>query len=374
MSKFPVTSSDDAGVVSALNYLLSGPAGLGQNFEGFSNYNAGYLSGAVRPPFTKLEFTYTSYGVVGETTIVVGDNNGLVVGMKVSGYGISASTFILSIGVLTTDGSIISLSNANTVNIQNVLNFRVENHPWLYQAPIGLAGSEMLDSVTYKYLFGSVYIGTPDRLTPFYIGQPITISGVTNSVYNQTFTPIGVVECTTTYVICRSDTPITVVGNSSGGVASFNVTVLPTDPFPAKYNFINTDSNGVATVNNGTDRVFIAAQLTNVITTYATVPSILAYSVFINRYTLTPSNDINNPSYIVTYDKTLTGKLTFISVSAGTNDSQEYENIFTTVIDTPTIGYYWYIVDVAFNTTSGDSVVINNTLGLRSLTTQVVKQ
>jgi hypothetical protein len=374
MSKFPVTSNDDAGVVSALNYLLSGPAGLGQNFEGYTNYNIGYLSGAVRPPFTTLEFTYTSYGVVGEYTIIVGDNNGLVVGMLASGYGITAGTTIVSIGPLTTDGSILVLTNPNTQNIQNILNFRFENHPWLYQAPLSLSTSEMLDSVTYKYTFTSTYVSTPDRLTPFYIGQPIVIAGVSNSVYNQTFTPIGVVECTTTYVICRSDTPITVVGNSSGGSASFNVTVLPTDPFPSKYNFINTDSNGVATVNNGTDRVFIAAQLTNVITTYTTVPGILAYSVFINRYLLTPSNDINNPSYIVTYDKTLTGKLTFISVSAGTNDSQEYENIFTTVIDTPAIGYYWYIVDVAFNTTSGDTVVIKNTLGLRSLTTQVVKQ
>ena len=374
MSSFPVTSSDDAGLISAINYVLSGPSGLGQNFEGYSNYNTGYLSGAIRPPFSTLEYTYTCYGVLGEYTIVVADNNGLVAGMRVSGHGITPGTTIVSVGTLTTDGSILVLTNPNIASILNVLNFRFINHPWLYSAPISLSTCEMLDPFTYKYYFSSTYIGSSDRLTPFYLGQPITVSGVTDTFYNQTFDPIGVCECTDTYVICRSDVKNTIQPSSSGGVASFNVTTLPTDPYPTQYNFVHTDCNGLATVNNSTDRVFIAAQLTNTITTYATELSTLAYSVFINRYQLTLSSDINNPSFIVTYDKTLTGKLTFIPVATGTNDSQEYENIFTTVIDIPLIGYYWYTIDIAFNTIEGDCVVTKNTLGLRSLTTQVVKQ
>jgi len=377
MSSFPVTDSDTVGIMNAVNYLLSGPAGLGQNFEGFSNYNTGYLSGNNRPPFSTLEYTYTCTGVIGESTIIAGDNKGLIVGMRVGGHGITVGTTIVSIGTLTTDGSIIAISNPVIDTINNVLNFRFVNHPWLYQTPISISTAEMLDERTFKYTFATPYTpsidGTKD--TPFYIGQPIMVSGVTNNVYNITFTEIGVVECTVNYVIARTQNIYTMQSISSGGTVELRTTTLPTDSNPAKYNFIHTDCNGIATVNNGTDRVFIAAQLTNTLTTESEAfTNITAYSVFINRYSLTLSNDINNPSYIVTYDKTLTGKLRFFTESFGTNDTQEYETVFTTVIDSPGIGYYWYFIDIAFNTTQGDLVVTNSKLGLRSLTTQVVKQ
>ena len=41
--QFPVQIDDSQGINDALNYLLSGPAGLGQNFEGFSAYVPAYL-------------------------------------------------------------------------------------------------------------------------------------------------------------------------------------------------------------------------------------------------------------------------------------------------------------------------------------------
>ena len=36
-AKYPVDIGDDEGIVDAVNYLLSGPSGLGQNFSGFSS-------------------------------------------------------------------------------------------------------------------------------------------------------------------------------------------------------------------------------------------------------------------------------------------------------------------------------------------------
>lgn len=62
MAKFPVESDDNVGVIEALNYLLSGPSGLGQYFAGFSAYvnvNAdppktpAYLTGNYRVPFSQ---------------------------------------------------------------------------------------------------------------------------------------------------------------------------------------------------------------------------------------------------------------------------------------------------------------------------------
>lgn len=51
MSQFPIEIGDQAGTNEAVNYLLSGPAGLGQNFEGFSAYLPAYLRPSSRQPW-----------------------------------------------------------------------------------------------------------------------------------------------------------------------------------------------------------------------------------------------------------------------------------------------------------------------------------
>ena len=51
MATFPIESSDDAGITDAVNYLLSGPAGLGQNFQGFSAYLPAYIRPSRRQPW-----------------------------------------------------------------------------------------------------------------------------------------------------------------------------------------------------------------------------------------------------------------------------------------------------------------------------------
>ena len=53
MSKYPVEVGDDEGINDALNYLLSGPGGLGQFFKGFNSYSPTYLTANFRPPFTQ---------------------------------------------------------------------------------------------------------------------------------------------------------------------------------------------------------------------------------------------------------------------------------------------------------------------------------
>ena len=53
MSKFPVEMQDQEGIVDAINYLMSGPSGLGQNFQGFSSFQQAYLTANFRIPFTQ---------------------------------------------------------------------------------------------------------------------------------------------------------------------------------------------------------------------------------------------------------------------------------------------------------------------------------
>jgi hypothetical protein len=52
MATFPIEVSDDEGIVDAVNYLLSGPSGLGQNFQGYSAYLPSYIRPSGRQPWS----------------------------------------------------------------------------------------------------------------------------------------------------------------------------------------------------------------------------------------------------------------------------------------------------------------------------------
>jgi len=52
ISKYPIDPGDTEGITEAVNYLLSGPSGLGQNFQGFSAYVPAYLRPSDRQPFS----------------------------------------------------------------------------------------------------------------------------------------------------------------------------------------------------------------------------------------------------------------------------------------------------------------------------------
>lgn len=52
MAKYPIDNeSDQIGIVDALNYVLSGPAGLGQNFSGYSSNSPAYIRPTSKQPF-----------------------------------------------------------------------------------------------------------------------------------------------------------------------------------------------------------------------------------------------------------------------------------------------------------------------------------
>jgi len=50
MAQYPV--ADEAGIIDGVNYLLSGPAGLGQNFDGFNSITPAYITSYFRAPFS----------------------------------------------------------------------------------------------------------------------------------------------------------------------------------------------------------------------------------------------------------------------------------------------------------------------------------
>lgn len=296
MAKFPIDYGDPVGIVDAVNYVLSGPDGTGQNIDGFSA-NGGDLqsdlTGNARPPFTQVSF--------------------------------------------------------NDPHVPGV---------YITVAPIALSTAEMLDSRTWKYTFS-----VAQALPPFIPGQPITASGVADAVYNQTFTPIGVVECTVDYVIARSFDAVAVVADSTGGTVEL----------VAMERIIPTDCNAYATVTGNTDRVFITAQLNNEIFRDTGPTGSYYYRVYINRYVSVPSTSVLNPGFEFVFEKTIAFK-EYLIASAGAPFSEERETIFTSVIDAPGAGYYWYIMEIQFSDNSGGNIITSCIFTQRSFSAQVVKE
>jgi hypothetical protein len=307
MAQFPLQIGDNESTIDALNYLLSGPAGLGQNFAGFSSYTPSWLTGNFRTPF-------------------------------------------------------------GWPSIRN-----------LYVAPINLATSEFLDSRTLKFTFSA-----PQAAPPFEQGNIITIADVTIPPgvydYNGTYQNIGVVECTTTYCTVRLGTPTTVTASASGGNIGMNLDNTTN----------STECNARVTVTGATDRVFISGQLDQEIDYDA--PSgtgQLEITVQVNRYRGFINEDPINPDYLFNFDDTIAEKVYVRSCASGTGTLDPIETVFTTLIDQPNdfnnpdnpnylgpwTAYYWYILEVYWTSTDANPVyVTSDKFGLRSLSSQVVKQ
>jgi hypothetical protein len=298
MSHYPVESGEQ--LFQAVNYLLSGPGGLGQNFQGFSTYAPGWLTGNFRQPFS-------------------------------------------------------STTQAN-----------------LYVAPIAINTAEMLDGRTWKYTFASA-----QPSAPFSPGQGITVSGVTNSYYDGTFNPIGVAECTTTYVIARTDGTYALVAPSSGGTVEYFNTYAA-GPTPGETYPIGTDCNAKVLVNSGTDRVFISGQLLNTISYTASTSSDLQYTVQVSRYLGFINSDPVNPEYRFDFDQIIAQRVYsggVLNSLSGTGTLDPIETVFTAILDQPSTGYYWYFIEVEFAVTNGgDLQVTESQTGNRSFSSQVVKQ
>lgn len=282
MSQFPINTKQ--GVYEAINYLASGPSGLGQDFAGFSSYQPAYLTGNFRLPFSQ------------------------------------------------------------------------STPAKLYVAPISCSTAEQIDPNTFKYTFSSAQ-ATP----PFQQGQPIIGDGWSNDFFNGSWAPIGVADCTTTYVIVRTSNSYTGITTDTGGTVYFSVTGK----------LESTDCNARVVVNSGTDRVFISAQLVDTISYSGSGD--LTYRVQVNRYIGFLNNDPTNPDYLFNLDATVAERTYSRPGLSGTGTLTEIETVFSTVIDTPAPGYYWYILEVEFDTT--DTLEITQAeFGLRSLSSQVVKQ
>jgi hypothetical protein len=292
MAQFPIV--DKSGIYDALNYVLSGPTSLGQEFAYYNSNGLEQwdLTGNYRLPFTQISY--------------------------------------------------------NPPHVPGVN---------LYVAPIALSTSEMLDEYTWKYTFA-----TPYGFAPFINGQNVTVAGVADSYYDGTYTPIGVVECTDTYVIVKTQGPYAVVPPSTGGTVGLD-----------SMNYaISTDCNGRVTVNGNSDIVSISNQINFELFADPSYVGSYYCNVRLNRYHGETNNDPTNPDYIFLFDKTIAYK-EFLVPTTIVSHTIELESILTSIIDQPGPGYFWYILELEFIDNSGGNIVTNCILKQRSFAAQVLK-
>jgi hypothetical protein len=62
------------------------------------------------------------------------------------------------------------------------------------------------------------------------------------------------------------------------------------------------------------------------------------------------------------------------SYTADSTKTGTFNSIFTTAIDSPSFGYYWYICEITFKPLASDVKPGTFETGLRSLTAQVIKE
>ena len=285
-AKYPVDVGDQEGIVDAVNYLLSGPSGLGQNYAGFSSYTPTYIRPTTRQPFS----------LAIDTTLYPG-------------------------WTLEWDISNITVSGSNP--------------------------SRFIE-VTFAPGLPDITITNP----PFQYGDRLLISGVTPSDYNARYT---VISSTTTTVILSVSKDYTWPAYTSGGQLIRDFYDYP----------VSTDCNARVTVYGPTDQVFVSAQV--ILERYfydnrpITIPTTQEESGWellfqINRYKGTPTTSTNDNDYVFSNPVTI-AEFTISEVDVNTsNDGKIVGGVlaevptFTTILDKPSFGYYWYILEINWKT------------------------
>ena len=295
MSQYPVEKGN--GILEAVNYLLSGPAGLGQNFAGFSAYEPAYITGTFRAPYT----------------------------------------------VATT---------ATT------------NPPSWYVPPVAISTVAPLNVIDGKTSYLEWTFATAQPSPPFRVGsEPFATGFDPASFYDDT---VGtVITCTTTSMITTYRQTYVVPPVITPGTVEYNNSDSRT----------STDANARVTVTGPTEQVFISSQLALTSGYTCTNTSTFQVAVQINRYEgFVDRSGQGAVDFLFDLDETVSEQVTTYTVEPGSGSVFTGQNIFTTVLDQPSFGYYWYIAEVKWNNTSGDVVPQVQTVGLRSLTAQVIKQ
>lgn len=355
MSQFPLDTKSD--MVEAVNYLLSGPTGSGQNFQGVSAVGIDAITSG---PATPVQTYYT--------------------GMPYDGF----------FGVRPPEENPGTQDATSDPLLPADLYYPIWNTlpgglPITAIAPATATGRDILITVTLGTLVN-------ESLGPWADGQQVVITGAAEADYNRTYTVVNYDAIIGPYdsVTLRSTENVTWPVYTAGGVASINDFVL------AKEQSFLTGNQAIVAVDGPGSRVFVSSQSGELIVyTYTKFVDILSEEPIIkfqiNRYRAIAATTLPDSidgryyqGYEWTFDKTLVNLKKPISWDAlGT---QVYANPFTDVIynniiDAPSVGLYLYAFQIAQTAqrdaapSDGAQLIVGaRTTGVRSFTAQVIKQ
>jgi hypothetical protein len=375
MSQFPLTynEQDSDAAVDALNYVLSGPSGLGQNFSGLSGYNNTFLTGNFRPPFVIASISVNSLGGDTAFTLLVDSVEGIKEGYFVNNAaGTIGTGAVVAVGGIDADTRTITVTVANSGPVSGLVTFYEKEYANLYVAPIAIT------TITWLSPFNIRIDYAAQPAPPFELGNNVRVSGSSVPIYDYFYTGAGVIECTTTYTVVKSTRSIANPGVGAGGTVTYTNTIQPPvgTAVPAPNDWISTDCIANATVTGATDRVFISGQIRQRVRYNATTNSFLRVTCAINRYRVINIGNVNSPDLRTIFDKTIAQKSDLFIDLLGIGSLDLLESVFNTFIDQPAPGFYSYRLELLFRVvnTTGNMQVTRDSIDVRTLSSQVVKQ
>ena len=259
---YPIDNNES--LQEAVNDLLSGPSGLGQNFQGFSAYEPAFVRPTFRAPFT----------LPGDTTL---------------------------------------------------------NPSWYLDIPINNAVAINVDPGGFSQEVEFTFT-TPQATAPFQYGDRVNVVGVTPDFYNDSY---RVFSCSTTSVIIYTSGTYQWPAYVSGGSITRNF----------NNRAVSADNNARITVYGPTDQAFISSQIRLDVGYEASGNADFRVRNTIERWRGYPVQGTED--YTFAFDSIVSQQDEDFSVTSGTG-SVPVEAIFTTVLDNPTFGYYWYFNNIYF--------------------------
>ena len=238
------------------------------------------------------------------------------------------------------------------------------NPPSWYVPPINISTVAPLNVIDGKTQYLEWTFATPQAAPPFRVGSNPTAAGFNPGSFYDGDTG-RVITCTTTSMITGFQNAFAVPAVITPGTVEYDNSDTQT----------STDANARVTVTGPTEQVFISSQLALTSGYTCTNTSTFQVAVQINRYEgFVDTSQQGAVDFLFDLDETVSEQVTTYTVEPGAGSVFTGQNIFTTVLDQPSFGYYWYIAEVQWTNISGDVVPQVQTVGLRSLTAQVIKQ
>lgn len=318
MAKFPVEIDDKEGIIDAINNLLSGPGGLGQNFGGFTSSVLGYND----DPSTDPPAAVTGYMTSNFRTPYTNTNP-------------LTKTYVPSIELKT---------------------------------------AEFLDSQTIKF----TYL-TTQAAPPFAVGNNPTVRDSSNAYFNGSYGRAGIVQSTTDSCTVRISGDGTVKPAGDGGfifLDGFGGAAFVSTDANVKVT-VNGVSDRVFLSGSLENTVHYT---TFEPSEFSVSYMINRYQGFTGTDPNEPTilYEFDKTICVKNYNwKTPIGTGTLPATAPATSLSrgvQPLEPVFASIIDEPGPGAYWYIFEMELVVTSGDTRITQVELLGRSITAQVVKQ